>query len=372
LRVNRKIIRTLGIVFFSFLVTYFSTNTAHAAPTTITGTISNIPTDAYVQVKGEIKVGDTWVDIPGAWTDKLQETGGYSLNLGEATGSQIRVWVLADTGSSYLTGGNPVTVNSTSITKNFTFGSINVKLQASNPDHCINGSAGATFSDLSEGALLSDSIYASMNLSGIASFSLPTGNEIVFRVYCGSKDLTEVTVTTTSSLQTITVTAPTPNLVGTISGITNGYDVWGCVEKLVSTAGPNRFQCQIGISLNNSGKFAARLNQGTYRIVLNPSESANSDWVNTYSEEFTIATTQVTLNFTMSTTANFIYTITPSSAAKDGWVNLSLVCAFSKGNEDCSETNLSRNIPASGVVKFNVEPGTYILSASQAVIQEIM
>jgi hypothetical protein len=366
--VNSKVIRALGIVFFSLVATYLSTSTAQAAPTTVTGTISNIPADAYVVVKGEIQVGDTWVDIPGASTDKLQETGGYSLNVGEATGSQIRVWVLADTGISYLTGGDPVSVNSTTITKNFTFGSINIKLQASNPDHCINGSAGATFSDLSYGALLSDSIYASMNSSGIASFSLPTGKEIVFRVYCGSKDLTEVTVTTTSSLQTVTFTPPTPNLIGTISGITNGYDVWGCLEKLISSGTSNHFQCRAKVSVNDAGKFATKAEQGTYRIAFNPSESANSDLVNTYSEVFTIATTQVTVNFAMSTTANFIYTITPSSEAKDGWVNLNPVCAFSKGNEgeECYGSKLYKSIPASGIVKFNVQPGTYILSASPA------
>jgi large repetitive protein len=365
---NSRILRALGIVFFSLIATYFSANAAHAAPTTITGTISSIPTDAYVQVKGEKKVGDTWVDIPGGWTDNYTGVGNYSLNLGEVTGSQIRVWVLADTGSSYLTGGDPITVNSTSITKNFTFGSINVKLQASNPDHCINGSAQATFSDLSYGTWLADSIYASMNSSGIASFSLPAGEEIVFRVYCGSKDLTEVTVTTTSSVQTVTVTPPTPNLVGTISGITNGYDVWGCLEKLIISGTTNLFQCRAKVSVNDAGKFATKAEQGTYRIAFNPSETANIDWVNTYSEVFTIATTQVTVNFTMSTTANFIYTITPSSEAKDGWVNLNPVCAFSKGNEgnECYGSNLYKSIPASGIVKFNVQPGTYILSASPA------
>ena len=133
---NSRIFRALGIVFFSLIATYFSANAAHAAPTTITGTISSIPTDAYVQVSGEKKIGDNWVSIPGAWTDNLQGSGTYSLNLGEATGSQIRVWVFGDfIGGAYLAGGDPVTVNSTSITKNFTVGSINVKLQASNPDH---------------------------------------------------------------------------------------------------------------------------------------------------------------------------------------------------------------------------------------------
>ena len=85
----------------------------------------------------EKKVGDNWVSIPTARAYDIQSTGTYTLNLGEVTGSQIRVWVFVDSGSGYLLGGDAITVSSTSITKNFTVGSINVKLQASNPDHCI-------------------------------------------------------------------------------------------------------------------------------------------------------------------------------------------------------------------------------------------
>ena len=46
---NNKVARALGIIFFSLLATYFSRSTAHAAPTTVSGTISNIPANAYVQ-----------------------------------------------------------------------------------------------------------------------------------------------------------------------------------------------------------------------------------------------------------------------------------------------------------------------------------
>jgi len=362
---NSKVFRALGMIFLSFIATYLSTSTAQAAPTTVTGTISNIPTDAYVWAFAEKRVGDDWVNIPGAYVDALQNT--YSLNLGEVTGAQIRIWLRADTGNGYLIGGDSITVNSTSITKNFTFENINVKLQASNPDHCIYGSVGSRFSEPSSGPT-QEAAWATINSSGIANFLMPTGQEIVFSVYCGSGEPTEVTVNTTSSLQTITVNVPTPNLVGTLSGVTNSGEVWGCLEKQVVSGTTNRFQCQAKISVSNAGKFATKAEQGTYRIAFSPSESANSDWVNTYSEVFTIASTQVTVNLAMSTTANFIYTITPSSEAKDGWVNLNLVCAFSKGNEgeECYGSNLYKSIPASGIVKFNVQPGTYILSASPA------
>jgi hypothetical protein len=362
LRVNSKIIRALGIVFFSLLATYFSTNTAHAAPTTVTGTISNIPINGYAWVTGEKKVGDNWVNIPTAYAE--EEQGTYSLNLGEVTGSQIRVWVFADSGNGYLLGGDPITVNSTSITKNFTFENINIKLQASNPDHCINGSVESRFSDPTTGPTR-QSVWATVNSSGITNFSIPTGKEIIFSLYCGSGDPTEVTVTTTTSLQTITVTVPTPNLIGTISGVTSRSDVWGCLEKLVSSGTTNLFKCQAKISVNDAGKFATKTEQGTYRIAFTPSESANTEWVNTYSEVFTLGSTQVTMNFAMSTTANFVYTITPSSAAKDGWINVNTVCTIEmkKNGEGCYGLNLGRNIPSNGIVKFNLGPGTYKITA---------
>jgi hypothetical protein len=364
---KNKIIRALGIIFFSLLATYFSFSTAHAAPTTVTGTISNIPADSYISAKAEKKVGDNWVSIPTARAYDIQSTGTYTLNLGEVAGSQIRVWVFIDSGSGYLLGGDAITVSSTSITKNFTVGSFNVKLQASNPDHCINGSAGLTFSNPYSGPIGDDSVWAAMNASGIANFSLPAGTEVVFNVWCGAKNPTEVTVTTTSSLQTISVTIPTPNLVGTISGITSESDVWGCLEKLVSIGSTNRYQCQVKISTNSAGKFAIKTEQGTYRIIFTPTETANSDWVNTYSEVFTIGATQVTINFAMSTTANFVYTITPSSAAKDGWVNITNItmCTkeMKKNDDGCYVMNLGRTIPSTGIVKFNLDPGSYKISA---------
>ena len=359
-----RVLRALGIIFFTLLVTYFSSNTAQAAPTTVTGTISNIPTDAYAWARGEKKVGDDWVSIPSAYDKDLQSTGSYTLNLGEVTGSQIRVWVFIDSGSGYLVGGDPITVNSTSITKNLTVGGINVKLQASNPDHCINGSSGLRFSDPSSGPN-DDSVWATLNSSGIANFSLPAGNEVTFKVYCGGGESTELIVNTTSSLQTISVTVPTPNIVGTLSGVSSSNDVWGCLEKLVSSGSTNRYQCQVKMSVNNSGKFAIKADQGTYRISFSPTETANSDLVNTYSEAFTVSSTQVTVNFAMSTTANFVYTITPSSAAKDGWVGIDAICTIEmkKNREGCYGLNLGRSIPSNGTVRFNLDAGTYKISA---------
>jgi len=180
---NNKVARALGIIFFSLLATYFSSNTAHAAPTTVTGTISNIPANAYVWVTGEKKVGDNWINIPGARLDDVPITGSYSLNLGEVTGSQVRVWAFVDSGSGYLLGGDVITVSSTSITKNFNVGSVNVRLQASTPDHCINGSVGLGFSTPTAGPIGDEIVWATFNSSGFANFLLPAGNEAVFRVF---------------------------------------------------------------------------------------------------------------------------------------------------------------------------------------------
>ena len=363
---NNKIIRALGIIFFSLIATYFSSSTAHAAPTTVTGTISNIPADAYVWVTGEKKVGDNWIPIPGARVDDIQISGSYSLNVGEVTGSQIRVWAFIDSGSGYLLGGDVTTVSSTSITKNFTVGSINVKLQASTADHCINGSAGLSFSTPSAGPIGDEIVWATFNSSGIANFLLPVGNEIIFRVFCGGADPIEVTVTTTSVLQTIPVTVPTPNLIGIISGVSSTSDLQGCLEVQVTSGSSTRYECKYGFSINSSGKFAVKVPQGTYRVSLTPTDTASTDWVNTYSEVFTVSSTQVTVNMSMSTTANLIYTITPSSAAKDGWSNVSPVCTIEmkKNGEGCYGSKTGRNIPSSGIVKFNLAPGTYTIWAS--------
>ena len=363
---SKKVFRALGIIFFSLLATYFSSSTAHAAPTTVSGTISNIPANAYAWVTGEKKVGDNWINIPGARVDDVPITGSYSLNLGEVTGSQIRIWAFVDSGSGYLLGGDVITVSSTSITKNFTVGSINVKLQASTADHCINGSVGLGYSTPSAGPIGDEIVWATFNSSGLANFLLPAGNEVVFRVFCGGADPVIVTATTTSVLQTIPVTVPTPNLVGTISGVSSTNDLWGCLEKQVTIGSSTRFQCNYGIFFNSSGKFAVKVPQGTYRISLTPSETANTDWVNTYSEVFTVGSTQLTVNMSISTTANFVYTISPSSAAKDGWVNINPACTveMKKNGEGCYGSKLGRNIPSSGIVKFNLDPGTYTIWAN--------
>jgi hypothetical protein len=67
----------------------------------------------------------------------------------------------------------------------------------------------------------------------------------------------------------------------------------------------------------------------------------------------------------MSTTANFVYTITPSSAAKDGWVNINMICTkeMKKNGEGCYGNNLGRSIPSTGIVRFNLDPGSYKISA---------
>jgi hypothetical protein len=364
---NNAVIRALGIIFFSLLATYFSSSTAHAAPTTVTGTISNIPADAYVWATGEKKVGDNWVRIESAYDKEIQNTGVYNLSLGEVAGSQIRVWIRIESPSGgYLLGGDATTVSSTSITKNYSSGIINIKLQANNASYCINGSVGANFVNSTAGpAEDPQAPSATFSSTGIANLSLPAGYDFNFTIYCGGSENPQVSATTTSVLQTIPVTVPIPNLVGTVSGISSTNDVWGCIEKLVSAGSNSRYECQYGMSVNNSGLFGVKIPQGTYRISLVPSETANSDLVNTYSEVFTVSSTQVTVNFAMSTTANFVYTITPSSAAKDGWVNVNTICTIEmkKNGEGCYGINLGRNIPSSGIVKFNLDPGSYKISA---------
>jgi hypothetical protein len=243
---NNKVFRALGIIFFSLLATYFSSSTAHAAPTTVTGTISNIPTDAYVWATGEKKVGDNWVRIESAYNKEIQNTGVYNLNLGEVTGSQIRVWVRIESpNAGYLLGGDAVTVSSTLITKNYSVGIINLKLQANNTTYCINGSVRADYVDSNIGpAEDPQAPGVNFNSSGIANYSLPSGYDFNFTIYCGGSENPQASATTTSVLQTISVTVPIPNVVGTVSGISSTYDVWGCVEKLVSSGSKSRYECQ--------------------------------------------------------------------------------------------------------------------------------
>ncbi len=99
--VNLRIyLRTLTrILFYSFVTIFislffslFSSSHASAAPTVITGTISGIPEDSYGIAWAEKYVSGEWIEISSSYTKDLYRDQGYKINLGEATGADVRIW----------------------------------------------------------------------------------------------------------------------------------------------------------------------------------------------------------------------------------------------------------------------------------------
>jgi hypothetical protein len=125
--ISRFFLLTLIGIFAGFVFTILSAGSANAAPTTVTGTISGIPDDSWGMAWGEKLVSGNWVEITSSATKDLYKGQPYSVNLGEVTGSTVRIWAqFGSSGGGYISGTDSFTVTSTSMTKNFALSPFNV------------------------------------------------------------------------------------------------------------------------------------------------------------------------------------------------------------------------------------------------------
>jgi hypothetical protein len=347
-------------IFAGFLFTVLSASTANAAPTTVTGTISGIPDESWGMAWGEKLVSGTWVEISSSYTKDLYKGQTYSVNLGEVTGSTVRVWAqFGSNGGGYIAGTDSFTVNSTSITKNFSLSPFNYKLEVSNPLACSSGYVSITTQD--PGFSERFSTTAAINDTGVANLSLPSGVNFVINGSCNGDITFEANTLSTSNLQTIPITIATPNIVGTISGVTSGNKIYGQVQSQTFNGVDTKWRnTGYNYSTNASGQFALNLPNGTYRLGAHPNwdTNGNSDFVNSNSDTFTVAGSQLTVNFSMSSDPNLIYTITPANVSSSGWVTLEEKQVHPKKGTYFNYLD-GVVVNAEGKARYFLEPGTY-------------
>ena len=219
-------------LFVSFLFGFISSSSASAAPTVVTGTISGIPDDSYGIAWAEKYISGEWVEITASYTKDLYKGQGYKVNLGEASGSDVRIWAqFGSTGSGFISGTDSFTVTSTAMTKNFSLAVANFQVNVSNPLACSRGSINVKSS--TAGTSDKFGLWAQMNETGTVNLSLPVGYSFDLVGKCNGDISFSSAVTATSTLQTVPITIATPNVVGTISGITSKADIDGRVQSRI-------------------------------------------------------------------------------------------------------------------------------------------
>ena len=361
-RIIRFVFLSVVGIFTVFAFTALNASSAHAAPTTVSGTISGIPDDAWGMAWGEKLVSGDWIEISSSYTKDLSKGQPYSVNLGEVTGSVVRIWAqFGSSSGSYLTGTDTFTVTSTSITKDFSLSPFNYKFNVSNQLACLNGSISASTAD--SGYSERFTVNTSINETGVANISVPPAINFVFSGRCSGDITFEVLSLSTNTLQTFPVTIATPNVVGTISGVSATNRVYSRVQSQLFNGVETKWQgIEYGFATNSSGQFALNLPEGTYRLVAQPNwdEGVISEFVNSYSDSFTVTNSQVTVNFAMSSDPNVIFTISPTSVSSSGWVNIEEKLTHA-GKGSYFNYVSGAIINSQGKVNYFLEPGTYRL-----------
>jgi len=349
-------------LFISLLFGFVSSSNASAAPTVVTGTISGIPDDSYGIAWAEKYISGEWVEIATSYTKDLYKGQGYKINLGEASGSDVRIWAqFGSTGFGYISGTDSFTVTSTSLTKNFSLSATNFKIDVSNPLACSNGSINARSTTV--GTSERFGVWAQMDETGTVNFSLPSGFSFDLIGNCNGDISFTSAKTATNSLQLVPITIATPNITGTISGITLKSAINGQVQSKISDGVSTKWRMvKYGFSTNNAGQFAMNLPAGTYRLAAIPNWDSNNvtAFVSSYSDSFTVSSTPLTINFAMSNDANVIYTIDPTINARGSWVNIE-----EKLTNPLKGTYFNyvdgAMVGPDGKVNLFLEPGTYRL-----------
>ena len=358
----RVLFYSILTLFVSLLFGLLSSSQASAAPTVVTGTISGIPEDSYGIVWAEKYSSGEWVEISSSYTKDIYRGQSYEINLGEANGLDVRIWAqFGATGLGYLSGTDSFTVTSTSMTKNFSLTSSNFRIEVSNPLACSNSWVNAKSS--TAGTSDKFGLWAALNETGTVSLSLPVGYSFDLNGNCNGDITFTSAKTATSTLQVVPITITTPNVTGTISGITSKATINGQVQSKIFDGISTKWRSlKYGFSTNNSGQFAMNLPVGTYRLVAKPNWDGNNvtEFVSSYSDSFTVASSPLTVNFAMSRDANVIYTVEPTINARGSWVNVE-----EKLTHPLKGTYFNYSdgamVGPDGKVNLFLEPGTYRL-----------
>ena len=355
----KKLILVIFLGFFLNLVIF---STAKAAESSISGTITGITEFQSGFVWAEVRANDSWNFINGTQY-QLSSSGTYSIGFESLSGSSVRInsFVKLSTGS-YVTLGDTFTATASSVTKNISTKTLNLKFTATP----IIGCAGAYvyLEDVGEAPWDSNKeiwVPYQLNQSGVLNLSAPIGFTYTAYLYCSGTLSDSATVTTSNSLQTINFNAGTANISGTISGITSEEDVYSYVESQTNEEGQilENWDYRYELYIKSDGKYAAKVPDGTYRIIVIPNAtSAMADYVLTYSDTFTIASNTISKNISLSTNANLIIDVLPNDIAIGSYYDIQKkVINPLKGTY--YQSVISGLVSTNGKIKSNLEPGTY-------------
>jgi hypothetical protein len=352
----------LLIIVFTAFFWISESSSASANTTTLSGKFTGLPNeDVYGYAWVEKKVSGSWIEIESSYTKDIYKEGDYSLDISEAVGTTIRVWsYFQGTTASYLSVSTEFDLTAGTQVRNFAVSSINIQLDLSNSLACNRTWAVASSTNLSE-SRFSEGIWAPI-VSGTVKFAVPSGLNFTISGTCNGNISFESSVTSTSSLQTIAVTISTPNVTGKITGITDSTNFYGYVQKKNVEDASNTWQnSKYSFYPNNEGNYALGLPLGTYRLVVRQIDKSGGelDYVKTFSEEFTVGDSNITLNFSMSTFSNVTYTFTPTSISAGGWINVERKVSCSIDDSCFDWYDEGSQIRSDGTAKMFLEEGTY-------------
>jgi len=356
----QKLFAALFFLAASLFVGVIASPPAHAVETTVTGKVSTLTNFESGFVWAESQTAGAWRFIVGS-NKELKSDGNYSIDLEGLSGATVRIAAYAKlTSGSYIKLGDSFTLATGSTTKNLALGSLNIKVNVTPAIACYGSYFWLEHSVWDSAKWLW--IPFSVPSGGVVNLSLPSGYAYDFNGSCNGDMPYTSTFTTTSSLQTINVSAGTANISGTVSNVTSADDVIGMVQAKetpwgeVSTDWMDIWE----IRVTSDGRYAAKVPAGTYRIKMNPQvTSAMTEFVTTFTDSFVITDSAVTKNVTLSKVANVVYTVNPKEISPGSYVNVMSSEASLKGK--FAKQRAQTLVRADGKIRLYLEAGTYKL-----------
>ena len=355
---------TLFAFIASFLLVGVVTSpSAHAVETTVTGKVSTLTGFDSGFIWAETQVAGNWRFIVGS-NREIKSDGNYSIDLEGLSGETVRIVAYAKlTSGSYVKIGDSFTLATGTTSKNLSLGALNIKINLTPAIACI----GSNFS-LEQNAWDTAKylwIPFSAPSGGVINLSLPAEVSYTLNGSCNGDMPYTGSFTTTSSLQTINVSAGSANISGTVSDVTSADDVIGMIQAKETTWGEvfTDWQDIWEIKVTSDGRYAAKMPAGTYRLKFNPQvTTAMTEYVTTYTDSFVLTDSAVTKNVTLSKTANVIYTVNPKEISPGSYV--SVVSSTSTFKGKYFKQRAQTLVRSDGKIRLYLETGSYKLQIS--------
>jgi hypothetical protein len=359
----KKLLALLAFIASFLFVGVIASPPAHAVDASVTGKVSTLTNFESGFVWAETQVSSSWQFVMGSNTE-IKSDGSFSIDLEGLSGETVRIAAYAKLSTgSYIKLGDSFTLATGTTTKNLTLGTLNVKINLTPAIACYGSSFWLEHNAWDSAKWLW--IPFMVPSGGVVNLSLPSGFAFDFSGNCNGDMQYTSTFTTTSSLQTINVSAGSANISGTVSNVTSADDVIGMIQAKETPWGyvSTDWQDLWEIKVTSDGRYAAKVPAGTYRIKFNPQVTpAMTEFVTTYSESFVVTDNSVTKNVTLSNTANVIYTVNPKEISPGSFVEVVSSISSAKGKYFNSAAQTL--VRADGKIRLYLEAGTYKLHIS--------